>query len=115
MALGIQIRRYVTESGKDVFGEWLSGLKDARTQARVVARIDRLAVGNLGDCKPLGGGLFELRIDWGPGYRIYYAMIGRSCVLLLSGGDKKRQTSDIRRAREYLKDYWGRSRETKKN
>jgi putative addiction module killer protein len=79
-----------------------------------VARIDRLAVGNFGDCKPLGGGEFELRIDWGPGYRVYYAMIGRTCVLLLCGGDKKRQPSHIQRAREYLKDYWERSRETEK-
>jgi len=115
MTPGIQIRRYVSESGKDVFGQWLSGLRDARTQAKIVARIDRLAVGNFGDCKPLGGGLFEFRIDWGPGYRIYYAMVGRNCVLLLCGGDKKRQTSDIRRARQYSKDYWERSRETEKN
>jgi len=113
MTSGIQIRRYLNESGKGVFGEWLSVLKDARTQAKIVVRIDRPAVGNFGDCKPLGGGLFELRIDSGPGYRIYYAMIGRTCVLLLCGGDKKRQTSDIRRTREYLKDYWERSRETK--
>ncbi len=115
MTSAIEIRRYVTESGRDVFGEWLSDLKDARTQAKIVARIDRLSIGNFGDGKPLGGGLFELRIDWGPGYRVYYAMIGRTCVLLLCGGAKKRQTSDIRRAREYSKDYWERSRETEKN
>src|SRR5437879_2725561 len=114
MTSAIEIRRYLTVSGRDVFGEWLSGLKDARMQAKIVARIDRLAVGNFGDCKPLGGGLFELRIEWGPGYRVYYAMIGRTCVLLLCGGDKKRQTSDIRRTSEYLKDYWERSRETEK-
>ena len=75
----MQIRRYLTGMGKDVFGEWLAGLKDARTQAKIVARIDRLSVGNFGDCKALGGGLFELRIDWGPGYRVYYALeIGRA-------------------------------------
>jgi putative addiction module killer protein len=115
MTSAIEIRRYVTVSGKDIFGDWLSALKDARTQGKIVARIDRLAVGNFGDCKALGGRLFELRIDWGPGYRVYYAMVGRTCVLLLCGGDKKRQPSDIRRAREYLKDYWERSRETEKN
>jgi putative addiction module killer protein len=70
-----------------------------------MARIDRLSLGNFGDCKALGGGLFELRIDWGPGYRVYYALIGRACVLLLCGGDKRKQVSDIRRALEYLKDY----------
>jgi len=63
----MEIRRYLTEGGRDVFGEWLAGLKDARTRAKIVARIDRLAVGNFGDCKALGGGLLELKIDWGPG------------------------------------------------
>jgi putative addiction module killer protein len=68
-------------------------------------RIDRLALGNFGDCKSLGGGLFELRIDWGPGYRLYYAMIHRTCVLLLCAGDKSKQSSNIQHAREYLRDY----------
>lgn len=62
-------------------------------------------LGTFGDCKPLRQGLSELRIDWGPGYRVYYAMIGRECVLLLCGGDKRKQSSDIERALEYLKDY----------
>jgi putative addiction module killer protein len=70
-----------------------------------VARIDRLAAGNFGDCKSLRGGLFELRIDCGPGYRVYYTLAGRSYVLLLCGGDKRKQSSDIQRAMEYLKDY----------
>jgi|ERR1700690_19977 len=101
----MEIRRYLTGSGKDVFGEWLAGLKDVRTQAKIVARIDRLYAGNFGDCKALRGGLFELRIDWGPGYRVYYAQVGKACVLLLCGGDKRKQSSDIKRALEYLKDY----------
>ncbi|MGB0117036.1 MAG: type II toxin-antitoxin system RelE/ParE family toxin [Terriglobales bacterium] len=101
----MEIRRYLTESGRDVFGEWVSGLKDVRTRAKIVARIDRLAAGNFGDCKALRGGLFELRIDWGPGYRVYYAQVGKECVLLLCGGDKRKQSSDIKRALEYLKDY----------
>lgn len=105
MPEGLDIRRYVTEKGRDIFGQWLSALKDARTAAKIIARIDRLAVGNFGDCKSLGGGLFELRIDWGPGYRVYYAMIHRICVLLLCAGDKGSQSVDIRRAREYLEDY----------
>jgi len=61
----IEIRRYVTASGKDVFGEWLANLKDARAQAKVAIRIDRVAAGNFSDCKPLRGGIWELRIDWG--------------------------------------------------
>jgi putative addiction module killer protein len=101
----MEIRRYLTEGGRDVFGEWMAGLKDARTRAKIVARIDRLALGNFGDCKALGGGLLELKIDWGPGYRVYYALIGKECVLLLAGGDKRRQSSDIDRARKYLADY----------
>ncbi len=70
-----------------------------------MARIDRLSAGNFGDCKSLRGGLFELRIDWGPGYRVYYGLVGKACVLLLCGGDKRKQASDIKRALEYLKDY----------
>jgi putative addiction module killer protein len=85
------------------------GLKDAKTRAKILARIDRLTTGNFGDCKSLRGGLYELRIDWGPGFRIYYALVGRSCVLLVGGGDKRTQLSDIRRALEHLKDYWQRT------
>jgi len=75
-----------------------------------VARIDRLSAGNFGDCKSLRGGLFELRIDWGPGYRVYYALASRTCVLLLSGGDKRKQSSDVKRAAEYLRDHLERTR-----
>ena len=101
----IEIRRYVTRTGKDLFGEWLARLADTRTGARILTRIDRLAIGNFGDSKLLRGGVSELRIDWGPGYRVYYAMIGKTCVLLLCGGDKRKQSADIERAMEYLRDY----------
>jgi putative addiction module killer protein len=106
----IEVRRYLTNAGRDVFGEWLAGLKDTRTRAKIAARIDRLSAGNFGDCKSLRGGLFELRIHWGPGYRVYYAFDGRTCVLLLCGGNKRKQSSDIKRAQEYLKDYLERTR-----
>jgi putative addiction module killer protein len=66
----MELRRYLTASGRDVFGEWLAGLRDARTRAKIVARIDRLSAGNFGDGKALRGGLFQLRINWGPGYRV---------------------------------------------
>ena len=101
----IEIRHYLTTSGTDTFEEWLDSLRDAKAEARVAARIARLAAGNFGDCKPLMDGVWELRIDWGPGYRVYYAMIGRTCVLLLCGGDKRRQSADINRAVEYWNDY----------
>ena len=105
----IEIRRYVSRGGKDVFDDWLSELADARAQAKIATRINRLAAGNFGDCMPLRHGVCELRIDWGPGYRVYYAMVGKVCVLLLCGGDKRKQTSDIDRAIEYLRDYRERS------
>ena len=101
----IEIRRYVTRTGKDLLGDWLARLADLQAKARILARIDRLAVGNFGDSKPLRGGISELRIDWGPGYRVYYALVGRTCVLLLCGGDKRKQSTDIQRAIEYLRDY----------
>jgi len=100
-----EIRHYVSRAGKDVFDDWLSALADRRAQAKTATRIDRLAAGNFGDCKPLRQGVCELRIDWGPGYRIYYAMIGKVCVLLLRGGDKGKQSADIGRAVEHFNDY----------
>lgn len=101
----IEVRHYLTRAGKDVFDDWLSRLADARAQAKIAIRVDRLAAGNFGDCKPLRQGLYELRIDWGPGYRVYFAMLGRTRVLLLLGGDKRKQSSDIERASAYWKDY----------
>jgi putative addiction module killer protein len=105
MESAIEIRHYLSRAGKDLFDDWLTRLTDSRTQAKIAARIDRLAAGNFGDCKPLRQGLCELRIDWGPGYRVYYAMIGGIGVLLLCGGHKRKQTSDIARALAYLEDY----------
>ncbi|MFZ0802253.1 MAG: type II toxin-antitoxin system RelE/ParE family toxin [Terriglobales bacterium] len=109
MTSPIEIRRYVAATGRDIVGEWLAGLKDVRARAKIVARIDRLAAGNFGDCRSLRGGLYELRIDWGPGYRVYYTRVDQACVLLLCGGDKRKQPSDIKRAFEYLNGYKERS------
>ena len=101
----IEIRHYRSPAGRDIFDEWLSQLADPRAQAKIAVRIDRLAAGNTGDCKPLRAGLWELRIDWGPGYRVYYAVTGKDRVLLLNAGDKRKQGADIERALAYLKDY----------
>lgn len=105
----MEIRRYLTELGKDVIGEWLADLRDARARAKIAARLSRLEAGNFGDCRAVGESVWELRIDWGPGYRVYYAMAGAAIVLLLCGGDKRKQSADIRRAIVYLKDYKRRS------
>jgi putative addiction module killer protein len=80
----------------DHFAEWLDGLHDMRARARVLARIERLAAGNAGDIKPVGRGVSELRIDYGPGYRVYFAARGGEVVVLLAGGDKSTQAKDIR-------------------
>lgn len=105
MKVVMEVLRYVSESGTDVVGEWLAGLRDATARARIVARIGRLSLGNFGDCKPVQGAVSELRIDWGPGYRVYFAMAERRCVLLLCGGDKRKQAADIKRAVRYWQDY----------
>jgi putative addiction module killer protein len=106
----IELRHYITAGGKDVFESWLASLKDDRAEARIDARINRLSGGNFGDCKPVGGGVWEMRIDYGPGYRVYYAMVGQTCVLLLCGGDKRKQASDIAKAIVYLRDFKQRSK-----
>ena len=85
MKNAIEIRHYVSRAGKDVFDDWLTGLADARTQAKIASRINRLAAGNFGDCKSLRQGLYELRIDWGPGYRVYYAMLGKLSCCFCAG------------------------------
>ena len=92
------LRHYVDLQGQDLFAKWLDKLRDRQAQARVAARLIRLKNGNFGDCKPVGDGVWELRIDWGPGYRVYYAIEGKRVVLLCDGGDKRTQTVDIARA-----------------
>ena len=82
------------------FARWFAGLRDGRARARIQARIDRLEIGNPGDVRPAGGGISEMRIDYGPGYRIYFVARGSALVILLAGGDKRTQGSDIATARE---------------
>ena len=82
----------------DIFATWLDGLKDIRARARILVRIERLAMGNPGDVKPGGEGVSEMRIDYGPGYRVYFKKIGRVVIILLAGGDKRTQTRNIKTA-----------------
>ena len=101
----LEVRQYTTGAGVSPFREWLDRLGDPPTEARIFRRIDRLERGLFGDCKPCGAGVWELRIDLGPGYRVYYARVGKAIVLLLCAGDKRKQQADIKRAKEYLDDY----------
>ena len=87
------------------FDSWLSGLRDRRAVARIAARLDRLAAGNPGDAEPVGEGVSELRINYGPGYRVYFIQRGPVLVILLCGGDKSTQSKDIRQAK-VLAEQW---------
>ncbi len=82
----------------DVFAKWFAGLRDSKARARVTVRIRRLSIGNPGDVKPVGSGVSEMRIDYGPGYRVYFVWRGERVVVLLCGGDKRHQDRDIARA-----------------
>ena len=82
----------------DTFANWIDGLHDIRARARILVRIERLATGNPGDVKPVGEGVSEMRIDYGPGYQVYFKKIGQKVVILLSVGDKKSQSRDIKTA-----------------
>ncbi len=81
-----------------LFAKWLDGLRDTRARARIQARLKRLADGNPGDARSVGEGVSEMKIDYGPGYRVYYVIRGRELILLLAGGDKKSQPRDIKTA-----------------
>ena len=87
------------------FSEWLTSLRDARAVGVVRARLNRIRLGNFGDCKSVGGGVEELRIDFGPGYRVYYGREGALVVVLLCGGSKKSQARDIVTAQRHWKEY----------
>ena len=82
----------------NIFVKWLDSVSDVRVRARILVRIERLAAGNPGDVKPVGEGVSELRIDYGPGYRVYYKKIGQTVIVLLAGGSKKTQARDIKAA-----------------
>jgi putative addiction module killer protein len=109
----VELRYYQTSAGVRPFVDWLQGLNDRQARTRIQARLARVAVGNLGDVEPVGQGVMELRIDWGPGYRVYFAWVGQLIVLLLCGGDKRTQQRDIDRAKGYFEDYKARTAQKK--
>jgi putative addiction module killer protein len=106
----IEIRQYVDRLGRNPFDRWFEKLGDD-TQARVVVSLDRLERGNFSAAKGVGTGVFELRLDFGPGYRIYFGKDGERLVILLGGGSKKRQQADIDTARDLWQEYKARKRE----
>lgn len=101
----IELRRYQLEEGSVPFTEWLCGLRDVRARAQIEVRLRRISSGNFGDCKPVGEGVSELRLDIGAGYRVYYGRYGQSLVILLCVGDKGSQQADITRAKAYWADW----------
>ena len=86
---------------------WFAALRDRRVKGRIDVRVRRLSLGHTGDAKPIGGGISELRIDYGPGYRVYFTRRGAEIILLLTGGDKSRQQADIARARQLATNWKG--------
>jgi putative addiction module killer protein len=108
-----QIEEYTAVNGKSPYAEWFDSLKDTIGRAKLAARIDRAAHGNFGDWKSLAGakGVYEMRENYGPGYRIFYSVVGRKIILLLAGSTKKDQNRTIAKAKEYLADYERRVRQ----
>jgi putative addiction module killer protein len=101
----VEICHYLTVSGKDPYQQWLDKLKDLKGRVAIQRRVDRVAGGNFGDHRFCRDGVWELRIDFGPGYRVYYAQESETIVLLLCGGSKRTQSTDIKDAAEYWRDY----------
>lgn len=110
MAEPFELLYYQRTGGRLPYREWLETIRDPLAFAAIQSRTDRLKRGLFGDCEPVGEGVWELRIDAGPGYRVYYARSGKQVVILLCGGDKRKQKADIKRAKEYWSDYEKRTR-----
>ncbi|MBI2026991.1 MAG: type II toxin-antitoxin system RelE/ParE family toxin [Deltaproteobacteria bacterium] len=100
-----QVVRYVLPSGKEPFTEWIRKLKDKTARARILIKIDRLAQGTTTNVKTVGDGISELKMTFGPGYRVYFGYDGQSLIVLLAGGDKSSQSKDIEKAKEYWNEY----------
>lgn len=101
----LKLYRYQRADGSEPFTDWLNGVRDKATQARIRVRLQRLAAGNPGDVQPVGGGVCELRFHFGAGYRIYLSQQGATWILLLCGGDKSSQRKDIAQAQAFLADW----------
>ena len=100
-----EIKKLELQNGLVPFDEWFDSIRDKKMQAAIDARLTRVRAGNFGDYKSVGSGVFELRISFGPGLRVYYGLHGRQIVVLLGGGDKSSQPRDIRRAQQLWKQF----------
>lgn len=100
-----KLKEYKTWEGKKPFSEWLNKLKDRKARAIIRARLNRIQLGNFGDCKSIGKGLFEFRIHFGSGYRVYFGQEGEDIIILFFGGDKGSQKKDILKALTFWEDY----------
>ena len=103
----MEIRIFRLKDGRVPFDLWINQLKDRRAKAKILVRLDRITAGNFGDVKSVGGGVSELRIKEGKGYRVYFGREGNKVVILLCGGDKSTQQSDIKQAIEFWREYNG--------
>jgi len=103
----MEIRIFRLKDGRVPFDLWINQLKDRRAKAKILVRLDRITAGNFGDVKSVGGGVSELRIKEGKGYRVYFGREGNRVVILLCGGDKSTQQSDIKQAMEFWREYNG--------
>lgn len=101
----IELRRYQRADGSTPVTEWLGSLRNMRARAQIEVRLRRVSAGNFGDCKPVGEGVSELRVDIGGGYRVYFGQHGQTLIILLCGGDKGSQQTDITRAKAYWIDW----------
>ena len=105
-----KIDYYITAAGRKPYKEWIDDLRDVQGRAKIRIRLDRARLGNLGDTRSVGEGVHEFRINYGPGYRVYYGHEDGRLILLLLGGDKSSQTKDITKAKKFWKDYLGRTK-----
>lgn len=110
MPIEQEVRVYARPDGSEPFTDWLRGLRDGISRNRIRRRLARLRLGNLGDARSVGDGVQELRIHFGPGYRVYFGRENERVVILLSGGDKASQDRDIERAKEFWRDHRSRPR-----
>ncbi|PKL49567.1 MAG: addiction module protein [Candidatus Riflebacteria bacterium HGW-Riflebacteria-2] len=105
------VQNYVLPDGNEPIVEWLAALQDIKGRAKIRARINQIRAGNPGKFNTVAPGIMEMKIDFGPGYRVYYARVGKRVILLLCGGDKQTQRADIKKATEFLSDYKRRMQE----